>query len=94
MKYNEFLLNMIADGLNNRLHGCGLATVERERDMSYYILLDVDHYGDSDVIEVLSDLHARADKTECLHKCGIVVYRFKEGINIYTLFNFEKFKEV
>lgn len=94
MKHNEFLLNIVADGLNNRLYGRGLATVEYERDMSYYIFLEVDHYGYSEVIEVLSDLHTRADKTECLHECGIVVYSFKEGINIYALFNWEKFKEV
>lgn len=92
MKYNEFLVGLIADGLNERLRGTGLATVERERDMSYYIFLDVDHYGDREVVEVLSDLHARADKTECLHECGVVVYSFKESVNVYALFNWEKFK--
>lgn len=93
MKNNEFLLNLVADGLNQRLGGTGYASVERERDMSYYILLDVDHYGDSDVREVLSDLHTRADKTECLHDVGIVVYQFKEGVNVYALFNWEAFKK-
>lgn len=92
MKYNDFLTKLLADGLNERLRGTGLATVERERDDSLYILLEVDHYGDREVVEILKDLHSKADSTECYHDAGVVVYHFEEGVNVYALFDWEKFK--
>lgn len=94
MKPNLFLTNIIADGINARLNGAGFASVERGKDGNFYILLDVNHHGNNEVIEVLKSLHVFADSTECYHNDGVVVYHYEEGVNVYALFNWERFKEV